>query len=183
MAKVNFITTTELKQNSGCEFNVDDSKLNPFIRKSQDMYIGGALNSDFYQHLMDAKIANTLTADEITLIDDYIKPALYEWSLLEAFSNLTVKTTNQGNNQEVSQYSVIADNLRYKERKQEIRDVAEFYTKRLNKYLCDYQELYPLYLNPGDKVNQMRNTTSYFSGIHIKKGGYCNRPDDQYRNR
>lgn len=179
---VNFITATELKNNTGASFNIDDSLINPMIKKAQDVYIGSALNSDFYEVLMDKSFNNLLSIDETTLIDKYIKPTLIEWSYLSCLSNIKSKTTNQGVVNESSQYAINADRADFKDKKQEIRDFAEFYLKRLNTYLCDYSELYPLYLNPSDKVNQSRNNTSYFSGIYIPKSNNIKR-DDQYRNR
>ena len=180
IVKKNLVTATEVKQSAGADFNVDDALITPMIRKAQDMYIGQALGSTFYNHIMSASTSNTLTSDETALIDDYIKPCLLEWSILSALSVIKTKTTNKGVNTENAQYVLNADRADYKEKKQEIRDFAEFYLKRLNKYLCDYSNLFPLFENPSDLENLRKNGKSFFGGMYLPRTSPNNKTD-QYK--
>jgi hypothetical protein len=176
-----FVSAQEVKIAGGADFNVDDSKLNPFILKAQDAYIGGVLNSDFYNHLMLAATNNTLTQDETDLINDYIKPALLEWAILTALPHIKTGIVNKGVGTESAQYYFNADRADYKEKKDEIRNFADYYTKRLEQYLCDYYNLFPLYKNPSDKVNQKSRSANNFGGFYMPNRR-PERKDEQYRN-
>jgi hypothetical protein len=50
--------------------------------------------------------------------------------------------------------------------RQTIRDLAEFYLRRLNQYLCDYGYLFPEYQNPEPYENLVANSKSYFGGVY-----------------
>ena len=84
---------------------------------------------------------------------------------------LNFKLTNKAISQESSEYSqpsekAIVDFLRH-----DVRNFAEFYAKRLVRYLCDYSSLFPEYENPDDKENLQKSNRAYFSGVVI--------PDDK----
>ena len=176
MAKVKFISVTYLKENTTIEDNVDDNKLVPFIYKSQDTHIQQALGSAFYNHLKDAIINNTLNGDEDTLLRDYIQPCLSEFVLYEAMPFLNFKMTNKAVSQENSEFSTSStlDDIKYL--RQSVRDLAEFYLERLQKHLCDYSTLFPIYSNPGTDENLESSNKSYFNGVYLpkKNDGNCN---------
>lgn len=165
--KTQFIDTEFLKDNSLIEYNLDDAKLNPLIFKAQDMYLAPTLGSDFYIHLQEAAANDTLTTDEENLIRDYIQQMVVEWTAYISVNQITSKFTNKANVQEFSQYSNVTSRAERTDLKNELRDAAEFYTKRLVKYLCDFGELFPLYENPSATENLPKNSTSYFSGIYL----------------
>ena len=48
-----FISTVFLKENTTIEDNVDDTKLVPFIKISQDTHIGQVLGATFYNRLKE----------------------------------------------------------------------------------------------------------------------------------
>ncbi len=169
MAKVKFISITYLKENTTIEDNVDDDKLTPYIYKAQDTHIQQALGSTFYSHLKDAIVNSTLTSDEEVLLRDYIQPCLAEFVLYEVMPFLNFKMTNKAISQENSEFSTSStlDDLKYL--RQTVRDLAEFYLERLIKHLCDYSELFPIYLNPGSDENLEASNKSYFNGVYLPK--------------
>jgi len=69
---------------------------------------------------------------------------------------------------EFSQPSTLED-IKYL--RQSIRDLAEFLTKRLTKYLCDNQSLFPEYQNPDTPENLPKNSRVYTSGVYIPRKG------------
>lgn len=182
MVRTQFIDTDYLKDNTSIEYNVDDSKINPTIFAAQDMHIAHVLGSDFYVHLQQAAAGGTLTSDEETLIRDYIQVPVAHWTHYMLVNQLRSKLTNKSLSQENSQYSLAAERQDAQDLKSEIRDLAEFYTQRLIKYLCDYSELFELYENPTDKENLRRNPKTYFTGVFIPNRRSCRR-DEQYRNK
>lgn len=167
--KVKFISTIYLKENTTIEDNVDDNKLVPFIYKCQDIYLQQILGTTFFEHLKDAIVNDSLTTYEDNLIRDYIQNMVSEWTLYEALPFISNKITNKSLSQENYEFGTPStlDDLKYL--RNSIRDMAEFYSKRLNKYLCDNSSLFPVYQNPNSKENLRKNSKSYFSGIYIPK--------------
>lgn len=182
MIRKQYITTVELKQLTNIESNVDDAKLNPIIFKAQDMYIQNILGSSFHIHLQEAIDAASLSSEETALITDYIKPALAEWSYYMSITQLANKVTNKTVGNENSTYLVNAERASQKDLKNEIRDMAEFYTKRLATYLCLNSELFPEYENPEANETLHKNNKSYFSGMYIPHRGVRNQ-FTQYKNK
>ncbi len=178
---IKFIDVAYLKANTSIEQNVDDSKLNPYIIKANETHIQQALGSSFYNHLGLAISGGTLTANENSLITDYIQPALAEFAYYEAYPHIGVKSTNKGNVQQNSDNSISVDLAWTKYLRGAILDIAEFQLKRLNNELVLNSNLYPEYTNPSSPENLPRNSKSFFGGMYIPKGhrhsGYKDKRD------
>jgi hypothetical protein len=182
---IRLINVTDVKELTTIEKNVDNAKIAPFIYKVQDTHLQMALGTTFYRHILDAFDNGTLTSDEQDLVDTYIRPMLIEWVYYEVYPHITFKPTNKSVATERSEYSDPVDLSSLKYMRDAIRNMAEYYTRRLNKHLCDYSSLFPLYLNPGPKQNVKSRSKSYFSGVYTGRGGIPNRinrlfGDDDY---
>jgi len=177
---VKFIDTDYIKRFTTIEENVDDSKIVPFIYKAQDLHLQQAIGTTFYNHLKDGVINSTLTVDEEALIRNFIQPMVCEWTLYMVMPYLHNKTTNKAVVNQNSEWSTSVDNNTIKYLRQDIRDLAEMYTKNLLSELCQYPQKYPIYYNGGIE-NVTPNNTSYFSGVFIPKKNRYNRSDEQYR--
>jgi hypothetical protein len=167
--KVKFISTVFLKENTTIEDNVDDTKLVPFIYTSQDTHIQQALGTTLYNRIKEGVVNNDLNIDEEDLLRDYIQPCLAQWSFYEVYPFLNFKTTNKAVSKESSEFSQPSELDEIKYMRNAIRDLAEFYLKRLTKYLCDYSTLFPEYENPDSKENLPSNSKSYFSGLYTAR--------------
>lgn len=179
---VKFIDAAYLKQHTTIEQNVDDNKLTPFILKSQDTHLQEILGSSFMEHLYNAYLNNTMTNDERNLVIDYIQRMVAEWAFYEAYPHITFKPANKAVVKQNSDNSnpIELDELKYM--RNVIRDLAEFYSERLRKYLNYNSELFPEYYNINAPENLPRINRSYFSGIYTGRG--CNNcdPSAQYKN-
>ena len=171
--RVKFISTTYLKENTVIEDNVDDNKLVPFIYSSQETTIQQSLGTTFYRHLQDAVINNTLNNDEENFLRDYIQPCLCQFTFYEAYPFLNYKATNKAISKESSEYSQASDLDEVKYMRNSIYNLAQFYLKRMNKFLQDYPSMFPQYQNPGSRVNLQKSGKSYFSGISFQKNSYA----------
>lgn len=166
---VKFVSPNYIKENTPMQQNIDDDIIVPYIVAAQDVYIQQALGSKFYQHLKDAIVANNLTADEDNLIRDYIAPVITQFTFYELIPHINYKMTNKAVSQQSSEFSTPSTLDEVKFLRQSVRDLAEFYLKRLNRYLCDYGQLFPLYIAPGSNENLTRNKKSYFTGVYIPR--------------
>lgn len=166
--KVKFITTELVKDTCGLEKNNDDSLLTPYIYIAQDIHINRLLGEEFTNHLKDGVVNSTLTADEKYLIDNYIQPALVQWTYYEVFPHTWVKSTNKGPVQQNSEWSSAADQKAMQYIRSGISDLAEGYSAKLVNFLCKNPTAFPIY------TSQMTTAQKkvYFTGIHIPKS--CN---------
>lgn len=73
-----FLSVAEFKKLGYTNTNVNDNIITKTIIRVQDVELRSILGTVFYNHLKDAMYAipSTLTAEERTLIDDYINPFL-----------------------------------------------------------------------------------------------------------
>lgn len=169
MIIVKFISTEYLKSSTSIQSNVDDSLVEPYITKSQETHLQQILGSSFYNHLCNAVANSTLTADEESLIRDYIQRMVAEWCYYEVYPFLAYKSTNKSISKESSEFSQPADLSEIKYMRAAIRDLAEFYGRRLTKYLCDHQADFPEYVSPTTPENLPRNSKSFFNGIYLSR--------------
>lgn len=168
-AIVKFISTEYLKENTAIEQNVDDSKLTPYIIKAQEIHIQKILGSSFYDHISSAVENNTLTTAEDNLIRNYIQRATAEYAFYEAYPFITIKSTNKSTVKQNSDNSTPIELSELKYMRSAILDMAQFYTARLSKYLCDHQEDFPQYQNRILPENLPRDSRPYFNGVFIPK--------------
>lgn len=178
---VEFVSTKYIKEHTNIENNVDDSKIRPYIIKVQDTHLQQILGSYFYYHLMDAAYNGTLTTNEDNLIRNYIQRYVSEWCFYEIFPFLNYKITNKAVSKESSENSVYSELGEIKYLRSAIRDLAEFYGERLDKYLRDNGPLFPQYQNPEVPENLPKIGNKYFGGVYLKGSKTCD-PSQQYKN-
>lgn len=164
---VYFVTPEYILDRTPIEKNVDQDKIVPFIIVAQDIHIQSILGSRFYDHLKDGISGGTLNNDETSLIRNYIQPAVAFWTFYESYISLNYKTTNKAVSKERSEYSdpLTLDELKYS--RSAIRTNAEYYSKRLQKFMIDYNYLFPLYNQSTGKDNVIKQKDNYWNGIYM----------------
>ena len=167
---VQFITTEYLRSVVPIEQNVDDARLVPYIIQGQDLYVQGVIGESGYNALKDGITGNTLTSDEVYLMLNFIQPMVANYAFYLAIPHIAYKPTNKSISKESSEYSQPLDLEEMKYLRNGVKDVAEFYTRRMVKYLNDYSNLFPWYSSPQSKDNLPRSSQSYFSGIYTPRG-------------
>jgi hypothetical protein len=168
-SKTLFITTDYLKKNSIIDDNVDDSILIPHITRAQDTHIHSVLGTGLYNALKATVAAGTVSGATQTLLDDYIQPALVEWTIYEALPFIWARVSNKSVNKSESEDSVAADLTDLKYMREAIRDIAEWYTNRMSLYLQeDAGANFPTYVDPGDGVDVITpRTNNFFGGMYL----------------
>jgi len=109
-----------------------------------------------------------VSARMITLLEDYIQPALVEWVTYSSILYFNYKITNKAVVKKSSDNSEASSLNEVNFLRQSIRDDAEYYTDRLAKYLCANEVLFPEYIegniNDDDIVPSKK---SFFGGIYL----------------
>ena len=145
--KALFITLKELKRKSIFDGNLDADKIIQFIEVAQDTEIQTYLGTKLYDKLQSDIIANSLTGNYKTLVDDYIKPMLI-WYTQAAFipyaayqiSNGVIYKHNSENSTAVDQSEINA-------LASHATETAEFYTQRFMDHMNYNSNLYPEYIS------------------------------------
>jgi hypothetical protein len=163
---VQFISTEYLRAAVPIEQNVDDDKLIPFIVQAQDTYVQQNIGESGYDALKTGIVNNTLTQDETNLMRDFIQPLTAQYAFYLALPFIAYKSTNKSVSKESSEYSTPIDLEEMRFLRNNVKDVAEFYSRRLVKYLLDYPSMFSWYANPNAKDNLFKTTQAYFSGVY-----------------
>lgn len=78
--KALFITLEELKRKSIFDGNLDPDKMIQFVEVAQDTNIQMQLGTKLYEKIQADIIADTLTGNYLSLVNEYIKPMLIWYS-------------------------------------------------------------------------------------------------------
>ncbi len=145
MARGLFISETFVKENSEIDENVDMKLINPTIWYCQKEYIEKTLGTTLYNDLIADVVAGSLSGDNLTLVDDYIADALLFWVKHELQVPLTYKFRNKSVNKNTDPNSQPVGFEEHKYLRDYYKPKAQYFTERLEKYLCANTDLFPLY--------------------------------------
>tara|TARA_R110000744_G_scaffold18902_1_gene50295 strand:+ start:424 stop:927 length:504 start_codon:yes stop_codon:yes gene_type:complete len=166
MATALFATPLDLKQNSVLSGDLDDNKVTYVIKNSQMIHVQNYLGTDLYNRLQDGAKNDNLTADELALIEDYIKPMLIWWSLAEFVSVGAYTISNKGilkhtddTAETVSANEIEKLSLAYEKK-------AQHFTQRFIDYMCEFPNLYPQY-NTNSGSDQDPLDSSNYGGLYL----------------
>jgi len=187
-----WISENYIKQQSSIMDNVENKFIRSHIFEAQNIHIQYILGSQLYDGIIDqfqdyktavdagttgVTIADYVDADYLSLVNDYIQPALLYYTLYEAMYSLYMKFTNKGVVTQTSDYSDTVDIGLFQNRRKDFENKAQFYAERLTKYLLDNTETYTLFLDgttdDANSIIQPVTDTNYFNGMYLggDKGG------------
>jgi hypothetical protein len=170
MARVLLTNTHTLKKLTPIQNNVDDSLLNPYIFKAQETHIHQVLGTDLYNRVMADVMVNNISGNYKILLDDYIIPALIEWSFYEVMPYIQLKITNKSIGRGNAEFFNEGDLEDVKYLRNSVRDLAEFYNSRMIGYLKENSNLFKEYLTNSGLDKIVPNSSSYFNGVYLGGG-------------
>ncbi len=151
----------------------------PVIKVCQEIYILPLIGTGLYERLQDGIDAPDLTADETTLLQDYIRDCLIYHVVAELADHLTYQFWNKGVMKKQSDLAETVPQNELFDIKNKYKNFAEYYGQRLMKYLVQAAgegNKFSEYLNPGngfDTIVPKKN--AYNTGIYL---GNCNKNRD-----
>jgi hypothetical protein len=174
MANVLFITEDYLKQFTIINDNVEMKLITPIIDKIQDQRILPMIGTGLYNELRSQIVANTVTALNTTLLDDYINKAILWWVMFESPLIFTYRFMNKGVMKKSSDNSSPADLDELQTLRLNFKNDAEWYTQRMILYLIENSSSYPLYDNPGNGIDTITpQGYSYSAGMNLEPESYA----------
>ena len=126
MAQVLFINRDDLVRFTSANGNIPTDAFIQYIFIAQEIQIQRFLGTELYEQLETKIAAGTLTGHYLTLVTDYIKPALCHWAMVEFLPFGAYSISNNG----IDKNEV--DFLIEKE-----RTTAQYFSNRLIDYLQD----------------------------------------------
>ena len=143
--KALFITLQELKRKSIIDGNVDTDKLIQFVEVAQDTIIQNYLGTKLYNTLQTQVINSSLTTDNTTLLNTYIKPMLIWYTQSTYLPYAAYQISNGGVFKHNSENSTSVSESEITKLTRHATETADFYAKRFMDYMDDNSELYPDY--------------------------------------
>lgn len=168
MSYAQFIDETYLKDTMPIDDNVEQKHLRTAIRDAQEVYIRDLVGSGIYDDITSQINDTGLDAKYTELVNEYLAPALARYVLYESADVLCLQIINKGIQNRNSEFSNPADMrdvtglaLKFKQR-------ADFYAKKATLFLCENQNTYPLYKNPGSAIDTVHPSESFlYGGIYL----------------
>ena len=162
-----YISADRLKKDTALGGSVDDDLIMPYILLAQDMHILPVLGTELDLELIDGIQNSNLTADETTLIETYIQPALVQYSFTQLVPYLRLRFVNNavvimGSTEQSS--SATYDDLRPV--MDTATNAAEFYRQRLIDYIRNNTSKYPSY-NTNSGADLSPTVNNYYSGLNL----------------
>ncbi len=139
-----------IKANTEIHSNTDDNLIVPLIRDCQKLFVERILGSGLFEEILTQVKADTLTALNITLIDEYLVDVICNWVLARYIRQGSYKITNKGAVLMNGDNATVPSDKELIEVQQIYLDNAEEYAQRTTLYLMENESDYPLYCNPGD---------------------------------
>jgi hypothetical protein len=165
------VSAEKVKSFSNVNSNLDEQLLLPNIQISQEIGLHNILGTQFYEHILTASQAGTLTSAETTLLEDYIAPYLLWRAVYEAIPEMYMRMMNKGISIGESPNAKAVDrgDMSYLRNIHQSR--YEWYSQRLQDYLQPRNEDFPLYFQYNSNDGGIpKSSVNYFGGIHITNG-------------
>jgi hypothetical protein len=159
MATVLFIDRQDLVKNTIINGNVDTDLFIQFIKIAQQIHIQKYLGTKLYEKIQDDKLNSSLTGDYLELVNDYIKPMLIHYSMVEylPFAAFQIKSGGIYKHNSETAESANKSEVDYLVEKE--RDLAEWYTRRFIDYLDFNGTKFPEYTQASnDDIHPYKST-------------------------
>lgn len=163
MAKVLLIKREDLIKFTKASGNIDSDKLMQYISIAQDIRLQDLLGTDLLEKLQSDVSGSTLSGNYLTLVQEYVKPVLIHWSMVEAIPMLALTIGNGGIYRHEPEAGTPLD-------AEEIRDLVDaekrravYYSDRLVDYLSHNSDLFPEYTSNTNEDISPRKNSSYIS--------------------
>ena len=143
MATALFIKPVTLKRNSIIDGSVDVDKFIQFLKIAQQIHIRNYLGTDLYNKISSDIIADSLSGNYLTLVNDYIQPMLIHFAMVDylPFAAYQIKQGGIFKHTSETAETVSKSEVDYLVAKE--REFAEYYTRRFIDYMAFNQSNFP----------------------------------------
>ena len=168
MATALFISRTDLVKNSIIDGNVDTDKFIQFIKVAQQIDVQNILGTELYKKI-GADITSGsgggagLTGNYLTLVNEYVQPALIWFAQMNYIPFAAYSITNKGILKGSSETAQNVDKNEVDYLVSKAREYANYYSTRMVDYLSFNDNLFPEY-NQNSNEDISPDTDTTFNG-------------------
>jgi hypothetical protein len=139
------VSEAKLKNFTSISFNTSPDVLVPFVFNAQNTYAIEYLGSALLNEIKLQVRTNTVTADNAFLLDEYLGNVVLNWAAYMAMPFLNYKIYNKAIMVPTSEQSesVGLEEVRFLQ--SQVKQVAQQYSWLMQRYLWNYNDLYPLW--------------------------------------
>ena len=120
-----YMTATEVIAKAIPNADFDVALLDKRILKAQRKYVRALLSEDYYLEIQEEIATATLTADNTTLLNDYIKPMLAYYVIYEALPSIRNNVTSSGVMENTQEFATQSDRFDYASLRNQVLADAE----------------------------------------------------------
>ena len=147
MPKALFINATEVKRFSNLSGSVDSDRFLNAVYLAQRTHIQVLLGTKLYEKLANDIVNGQLTNSYRDLLDEYVKPALIHYSLVELYPRLNYQVSNKGIYKHNSENATSISQQELDDMVERERVAAQFYADRFIDFISFKTSTYPEYLS------------------------------------
>jgi len=169
---VYFVTENYLKNNTPITANVDVNDVMPYVQTQARLRIKSILGSYFYDDILTKYNAQTLDANETTLVE-YIQPVIAWYSAEDAVFGLTYQLKNKGVQQQFGDFSNAVSKDEVAFNMDHYHQKAEIFEKDLITWLLDNKSLFPNFTSQDNKdsvvkpIDDCDDSDNYFNTLLV----------------
>ena len=145
MAVALLITRDDIVRLTALNGNTDVDKFIQFVKIAQDIHIQNYLGTKLLQKIQSDIIAGTLSGNYQSLVENYVKPMLIHWSLVEYLPFAAYTIANKGVYKHSSENSENVEKNEVDFLIEKERSIAQHYTERFIDYIVFRNDLFPEY--------------------------------------
>lgn len=151
-ATTEILTTSEVKSLAIVSAKFDKAYIDQYILLSQRRYLRSYLGVDFYNEILDQlDNTSTLTADNLELINNYLKPCLAHYVVYESLPQVRNQISKGGVYNNLSDTGDVASGLDYGRLRDDYLSKAEALKDEISNFIIEQRKTdtnkYPLFLN------------------------------------
>ncbi len=165
-AEALLVTRNDIVKFTAMNGNVDTDKFIQFVKIAQDIHIQNYTGTNLINKIKADILDDTLAGNYLSLTEQYLKPMLIHWAMVEYLPFAAYTIANKGvykhsseNSENVQKNEV--DFLIEKE-----RQIAQHYTERFINYISFNNNLFPEYYN-NQNGNMYPDSMNNYTGWYI----------------
>lgn len=166
MSQVYLISQNYIRENSPVTENVQEKDLFPHVASAQNEYTQKILGSEFFDHIIAAFSAQTLSSAEELLVQTYIKPQVMWRSVSLALPWMANNLRGKGVIRNTDENAVVSSFQELNYLRNEAQNRAEQKEQLLFDYLQKNESLFPEYQNQNQAlIKKSKDDNQYDNGF------------------
>jgi hypothetical protein len=145
MATALLITRDDLVRFTAVNGNMDTDTFIQWIKVAQDIHIQQYTGTELLNRICNDIVANTLANPYLDLVEQYLKPMLIHWAMVEFLPFQAYTIANKGIFKHSSENATNVEKVEVDFLVEKQRQLAQYYTERFINYMSFTGSLFPEY--------------------------------------